>query len=145
MRIIKKSLKKSNLKSLLLLIFLFSSLAFCKLSDSYVFDSPLKEKQFAAIIHEIRCPVCQNQSLADSNAPLANDLRRVIYQQIQQGESIEQVKNYLVSRYGDFISFKPPFFRLTYSLWLSPFILLLITLLILLFKIKKFDVRVSAD
>mgnify|MGYP002776583898 FL=1 len=111
----------------------------------YVFDSSEKKIQFEEITHEIRCLVCQNQNLADSNAPLANDLRLVIYRRIKQGESVDQVKNYLVSRYGEFISFKPAFSRITFCLWLSPFILLLVILLILLLKIKKFDTRISGS
>ncbi len=106
----------------------------------YVFESSQKKSQFEQIIHEMRCLVCQNQNLADSNAPLAKDLRLVIYRRIRNGESIVQIKKYLVSRYGDFISFKPDFSRLTYCLWLSPFILLLVILIILLFKTKKFDI-----
>ena len=121
------------------LVMLFSPLACSESSEIYVFDSTPKKKQFEEIIHEMRCLVCQNQNLADSNAPLAKDLRLVIYRRIKHGESADQIKDYLVSRYGDFISFKPVFSRLTYCLWLSPFILLLIIFLILLFKIKKFD------
>jgi cytochrome c-type biogenesis protein CcmH len=124
---------------------LFSPLAFSESSEMYVFDSTPKKNQFETIIHEMRCLVCQNQNLADSNASLAKDLRLVIYRRIKHGESIAQVKNYLVSRYGDFISFKPIFSHLTYCLWLSPFILLLVILLILLFKINKIGIRPSSN
>lgn len=124
---------------------LFSPLAFSELSETYVFDSVQKKNQFEAIIHEMRCLVCQNQNLADSNAPLANDLRLVIYRRITQGESTGQIRSYLVSRYGTFISFKPVFSRLTYCLWLSPFILLLAILLTLFIKIKKRTVQISHD
>lgn len=142
---VKKFLKKNSLKKLFWLAIFFSPLAFSELSEMYVFDSSEKKIQFEEITHEIRCLVCQNQNLADSNAPLANDLRLVIYRRIKQGESLDQVKNYLVSRYGEFISFKPAFSRITFCLWLSPFILLLVILLILLLKIKKFDTRISGS
>lgn len=127
------------------LVMLFSPLAFSESSEMYVFDSTPKKKQFDEIIHEMRCLVCQNQNLADSNAPLAKDLRLVIYRRIKHGESPDQIKNYLVSRYGDFISFKPVFSRLTYCLWLSPFILLLAILLILLLKINKLGTRPAVN
>ncbi|MGC1854231.1 MAG: cytochrome c-type biogenesis protein [Candidatus Aquirickettsiella sp.] len=136
----KKFLTLFSLSGILSFIILFSSLAFSELSEMYVFESSQKKSQFEQIIHEMRCLVCQNQNLADSNAPLAKDLRLVIYRRIRNGESIVQIKKYLVSRYGDFISFKPDFSRLTYCLWLSPFILLLVILIILLFKTKKFDI-----
>lgn len=142
---VKKFLKKNSLRKLFWLAIFFSPLAFSELSEMYVFDSSEKKIQFEEITHEIRCLVCQNQNLADSNAPLANDLRLVIYRRIKQGESLDQVKNYLVSRYGEFISFKPAFSRITFCLWLSPFILLLVILLILLLKIKKFDTRISSS
>ncbi|OIZ95645.1 hypothetical protein A1D18_01800 [Candidatus Rickettsiella isopodorum] len=142
---VKKFLKKNSLRKLFWLAIFFSPLAFSELSEMYVFDSSEKKIQFEEITHEIRCLVCQNQNLADSNAPLANDLRLVIYRRIKQGESVDQVKNYLVSRYGEFISFKPAFSRITFCLWLSPFILLLVILLILLLKIKKFDTRISSS
>jgi cytochrome c-type biogenesis protein CcmH/NrfF len=141
----RQSRKCRNWMAALILWFtlFFSPLAFAELSETYVFASTQKKIQFEEVIHEMRCLVCQNQNLADSNAPLAQDLRLVIYRRIKRGESIAQVKNYLVSRYGEFISFKPAFSRLTYVLWLSPFILLLVIFLIFLFKIKKFDIRVS--
>jgi cytochrome c-type biogenesis protein CcmH len=142
---VKKFLKKNSLRKLFWLAIFFSPLAFSELSEMYVFDSSEKKIQFEEITHEMRCLVCQNQNLADSNAPLANDLRLVIYRRIKQGESVDQVKNYLVSRYGEFISFKPAFSRITFCLWLSPFILLLVILLILLLKIKKFDTRISGS
>ena len=141
----KKFLIQLSLNWIFCWVMLFSPVAFSALSEMYVFDSTQKKSQFEEIIHEMRCLVCQNQNLADSNAPLANDLRLVIYRRIKQGESTEQIRNYLVSRYGDFISFKPAFSRLTYCLWLSPFILLLVILLIFLFKINKFDIRSSGS
>ena len=115
----------------------FSPLALAALHDLYTFDSLQKKIQFEQILYEMRCLVCQNQNLADSNAPLAKDLRLVIYQRLQNKQSKDKIKKYLVSRYGDFISFKPSFSPLNYCLWFSPFILLIVILLIFLFKIKK--------
>lgn len=138
-----KILIRFSVSGMVSFIILFSPLGWTKLSETYAFDSTQKNSQFEEIIHEMRCLVCQNQNLADSNAPLAQDLRLIIYRRIRNGESTVQIKNYLISRYGDFISFKPPFSHLTYCLWLSPFILLLVILLILLLKINKFDTQIA--
>ena len=114
------------------LLLFFSLLSFpaclAESTEVYPFASKLKKAQFKQMLQEFRCLVCQNQNLADSNAPLAKDLRQLIYQRLQKGESEQQIKKYLVSRYGEYILFKPPFSPLTYLLWLGPFILLLIIL-----------------
>lgn len=75
---------------------------------------------------ELRCLVCQNQTIADSNAPLALDLRNQIRTQIGQGRSDDQIRTYMVERYGEFVLYKPPFMRTTAILWAGPFLLLLL-------------------
>jgi cytochrome c-type biogenesis protein CcmH len=135
----KKFLILFSLSGILGFIIFFSPLALSESSELYVFNSTQKKSQFEEIIHEMRCLVCQNQNLADSNALLAKDLRLMIYRRIRNGESTYQIRNYLISRYGDFITFRPPFSHLTYYLWLSPFILLLIIFFIFLLKMKKFN------
>ncbi len=75
---------------------------------------------------ELRCLVCQNQTLADSNADLAKDLRDQVVDQVSQGKSDDEVKAYLVARYGDFVLYRPPFKLMTVGLWLGPFALLLV-------------------
>ena len=132
-----KFLKKMITTKLFLLVMFFFPLAKAELHDIYIFESTQKQKEFEQIIYEMRCMVCQNQNIADSNALLAKDLRLVIYQRIQNDESKANIKKYLVSRYGDFISFKPAFSPINYCLWLSPFILLISILLILLYSSKK--------
>ncbi|WP_342227975.1 cytochrome c-type biogenesis protein [Rickettsiella endosymbiont of Rhagonycha lignosa] len=143
LRHVKKNLKNFSLSKLLCLAIFFSPLLAAASPDLYVFASAQKREQFAEIIDEMRCLVCQNQNLADSNAPLAQDLRLVIYRRIKNSESPTEIKKYLISRYGNFISFRPVFSRLTYCLWLSPFILLLVIFLIFLLKAKKFDTQFS--
>lgn len=139
---VKKNLKNFLSKLFFLAIF-FSPLAVAASSDRYVFASAQKKAQFAEIIHEMRCLVCQNQNLADSNAPLAQDLRLVIYRRIKNGESPTEIKKYLISRYGNFIAFRPIFSRLTYCLWLSPFILFLVIMFILLLKLRKYAPQIT--
>ena len=83
------------------------------------------EKRTAALAQELRCLVCQNQTLADSNAPLAVDLRNQIREQLASGKSERDVKEYMVARYGDFVLYRPPFNAATALLWAGPFLLLL--------------------
>lgn len=92
----------------------------------YPFDSDTDAERFAQLAEDLRCPKCQNQNLADSDAPVAADLRDKVYQLLQEGKSDDEVVNYLVARYGDFVRYKPPFRLDTLLLWLSPVILLLL-------------------
>jgi cytochrome c-type biogenesis protein CcmH len=88
--------------------------------DTYEFSEPSSRARFATLTKELRCPKCQNQDLADSNAPIAMDLRREIYRMLQEGQSDEQIVDYLVSRYGDFVRYKPPVTNRTLILWYGP-------------------------
>jgi cytochrome c-type biogenesis protein CcmH len=89
-----------------------------------VFDSPEQEARFAELTTELRCTVCQNQNLADSDAPLAQDLRQEIYEMITAGRSDEEIKTFLVERYGDFELYRPPMQGNTLALWAVPVVLL---------------------
>ena len=89
-------------------------------------DDPALEARARAISAELRCLVCQNQSLDDSSAELAHDLRVLIRERLKAGDSDEQVRAYLVRRYGEFILLKPPLQRDTYVLWYGPFVVLLL-------------------
>ncbi len=131
---------RKNLGRFCCLIFfmLFCPICFCS-TEMYSFDSVAQKMQFQQMILELRCLVCQNQNLADSNAPLAQDLRQIILQRIKRGESEQCIKKYLVSRYGEYILFKPLFSPLTYLLWLGPFILLLIIAIRVVVRIKGFE------
>lgn len=90
---------------------------------------PKQEARASALGHEVRCLVCQNQSIADSNAELARDLRRIIRERIADGDSDEAVLEYLVARYGDWVLLEPPFKPATLALWLGPPALLGVALL----------------
>ncbi len=92
------------------------------------FDNVQQQQRYQSLLEEIRCLVCQNQSLADSPAHLAQDLRNEIYKRIQQGESDRDIINFLVARYGDFVHYRPPLRNATLLLWFGPFLLLLIGL-----------------
>jgi cytochrome c-type biogenesis protein CcmH len=89
------------------------------------------DKRVAALAEELRCLVCQNQTLAESNAPLAVDLRNQIREQLARGASEGEVREFMVARYGDFVLYKPPFKASTAALWLGPFALLALGLWVL--------------
>jgi cytochrome c-type biogenesis protein CcmH len=89
------------------------------------------DKRVAALAEELRCLVCQNQTLAESNAPLAVDLRNQIREQLAKGASEGEVREFMVARYGDFVLYKPPFKASTAALWLGPFVLLALGLWVL--------------
>jgi cytochrome c-type biogenesis protein CcmH len=106
------------------LFLLLSSMAAAAPAPDTMAD-PAQEMRARALQRELRCLVCQGESLDESNAPLAVDLRHLIREHMRVGESDEQIKQFLVSRYGDFILMKPPFDAGTYALWLTPFAVLI--------------------
>lgn len=87
---------------------------------------PAQEARARALYRELRCVVCQGQSIDDSNAPLAADLRALVREQIVQGDSDDEIKDFMVARYGAFVLLRPPLRGDTYALWFAPFVLLLI-------------------
>lgn len=103
------------------------------------------ESRLKALSQELRCLVCQNTTLADSNAPLAEDLRNEIRVQMRQGKTDEQVTAYLVERYGDFVRYKPPVNSNTLLLWFGPFLMLLIGAISLFVVLRKNASRQDAD
>ena len=106
------------------------------------FDSPQQEQRYEDLLEEVRCLVCQNQSLADSNASLAQDLRLEIHEQIVSGKSNEEIIDFLVSRYGEFVLFRPLFNYRTLLLWLGPLVLFICAALIVFRVVRS---RKSVD
>ena len=106
--------------SIFLLIYVFG------IGSSVAMDglTPEQEVLYQAIVQEVRCLVCQNQSIAESNAELAKDLRIEISSQIKDGKTEQEIKDFLLNRYGDFVLYQPSFNKKTFFLWLSPLILL---------------------
>lgn len=95
-------------------------------NSMYPLDTAQKEAQFAHLLKDLRCLVCQNQDLADSHADLAKDLRGQVYLLVKEGKSDTEVIDYLTARYGDFILFRPPVKGITYLLWFGPALFLLL-------------------
>ncbi|MCB1866881.1 MAG: cytochrome c-type biogenesis protein CcmH [Chromatiales bacterium] len=93
------------------------------------FGSKADEERYKDLIAELRCMVCQNQSLADSDAPLAKDLRDEVYEMFSAGQSNVEITDFLVARYGDFVLYRPPVKSETIVLWAGPFVLLLVVVI----------------
>lgn len=112
-------------RHILIVFFTFISSAYALDESAYPLPTDTQTTQFNTLIQETRCIVCQNQSVADSNAPLAKDLRGKIYRMVLDNKSDAEIKNYLVKRYGEFILLRPRWNKLTLLLWLFPLIGLL--------------------
>lgn len=105
--------------------------------EAFDFSGNVDEDRYKYLIAEIRCLVCQNQSLADSDAELAHDLRREVWELMDKGQSDPEIADFLVTRYGDFVLYNPPVKPSTYILWYGPFVLLAIGLLMLARTLKR--------
>jgi len=105
--------------------------------EEFNFTGNVDENRFKALISQLRCLVCQNESLADSDAELAHDLRREIYGMMDKGQTNKQIVDFLVARYGDFVLYNPPVEPRTWILWYGPFALLAIGLLVLIYTVRK--------
>ncbi len=92
--------------------------------ETYEFSTPALEARYQLLSEELRCPKCQNQNIADSNAPISQDLRRLLHQQLEAGASDEEILEFMVARYGEFVRYRPAFNTVTAVLWLAPLILL---------------------
>lgn len=105
--------------------------------DTYEFDSEAERQRYRTLIEELRCPKCQNQNIADSNAPIAMDLRAEIYRMLEEGRSNDEIVEHLVLRYGDFVRYKPPLDGRTLLLWFGPGVLLLGGLVTLIVIVRR--------
>ena len=124
------------MKKLLVIVFYLLSFNVYAAEHIFTFDNQQDKQRFQQLTKELRCVVCPNQSLAESNASLAQDLRREIYLQVGEGRSNREIKQFLMDRYGEFILYKPPVDFKTLLLWLGPFLMLLLGLFSLKNKYK---------
>lgn len=106
-------------------------------ADEIANPDPAVEARLKDLGEELRCLVCQNQTIADSNAPLALDLRNQIRTQVKQGKSDDEIRAYMTQRYGDFVLYKPPFKATTAVLWIGPFALVAIGVVVFLFVVRR--------
>lgn len=126
------------MKRLIIVLSLFISLTTLEAAvEVKTFESQQQELRYKNLIEELRCLVCQNQNLAGSDAGLAQDLRKQVYKMIRAGDSDEEILDFMVTRYGDFVLYRPPFKATTFLLWIGPFIILAIGMLVLIRFIRQ--------
>ncbi|QDF65570.1 heme lyase NrfEFG subunit NrfF [Shewanella sp. SNU WT4] len=112
--------------------------------DTYEFKNQSNQQRALTLANELRCPQCQNQNLVDSNSPVARDLRLEVYKMVDEGKSDDQIVEFMTSRYGEFVLYKPRMEAKTYVLWLGPVLLLLIGLFIAFKFIRRQRIEPNA-
>ncbi|RUO37379.1 cystathionine gamma-synthase [Aliidiomarina shirensis] len=105
-------------------------------NEFYEFETAAQERQFNTLAGELRCPKCQNQTIADSDAPLAQDMRERVYQMIMEGKSNAEIIDFMKVRYGDFVHYRPPINKSTLILWLAPLAVIIIGALAVWFNVR---------
>ncbi|MGB1141942.1 MAG: cytochrome c-type biogenesis protein [Halioglobus sp.] len=105
--------------------------------ETYEFSDPLLEERYQELSAELRCPKCQNQNIADSNAPIAQDLRKTLHRELESGASDQEILDYMVARYGEFVRYRPRFGGAMTFLWLFPVLLLVLGLLVLVLNLRR--------
>ena len=129
----------------LMLVLLLSGAAAAEVADVYDFSDRAQEQRYQNLIAELRCPKCQNQSIADSDAGIAQDMRTRVHTMILEGKSDEDIVDYFVSRYGDFVSYRPPVNAGTSILWLGPILLLLGGAVLIVILLRNASRKAAAD
>jgi cytochrome c-type biogenesis protein CcmH len=132
------------MRNILFLLYILSLSAFAGEAQDMAKD-PVIERRMVILAEELRCLVCQNESLASSHAELADDLRREVRELMQKGMTDQEIKNYLVARYGDFVLYEPPMKNSTLLLWFGPFALLIAGLGVLVFQMRNRKKSVTED
>jgi cytochrome c-type biogenesis protein CcmH len=105
--------------------------------DAYEFQTPEQEQQYRRLVEELRCPKCQNQNLAGSDALVAQDLKERTYRLVMEGRGDDEIIAHMVERYGDFITYRPPLRAGTVLLWTGPFLLLLVVAAVLVWRVRR--------
>lgn len=113
--------------------------------DVYVFDNEQQEQQFKELSQTLRCPKCQNNTISDSNAELAKDLRSKVYEMTKQGKSSDEIVDYMVDRYGNFVTYNPPLTAATSVLWLGPLLVVLIGFGIIVMNSRRKSVKATQE
>ncbi|MEQ5806922.1 cytochrome c-type biogenesis protein CcmH [Alteromonas sp. NFXS44] len=118
----------NTIRIALLLLFSLLPVTAISVEDNYAFDEPARRALFLKLTGELRCPMCQNQNIADSDAMIAHDMRRKVYSLMQQGKSEDEIIGYMKERYGDFVYYKPPVNIATFWLWALPVLFIAVVL-----------------
>lgn len=113
--------------------------------ETYEFETELQHRRYQDFIQELRCPKCQNQNLAGSNSPISADLRRELHRLLLEGKSDQEIVDYMVARYGDFVLYRPPVNKHTIVLWLLPVALLLLGALVVTMLVRRKAAGAAVD
>ncbi|EJG1632633.1 cytochrome c-type biogenesis protein CcmH [Vibrio parahaemolyticus] len=113
--------------------------------EVYEFDNLEQEQQFKELGHTLRCPKCQNNTISDSNAELAQDLRHKVYEMTKEGKSKEEIVDYMIARYGNFVTYNPPFTMSTAILWLGPLAVVLGGFGLIVLRSRKSKAKVTTN
>lgn len=117
---------------ILLIVLAFFSVSVVAVEDNYGFEDPQERALFLKLTEELRCPMCQNQNIADSDAMIAHDMRRKVYTLLKQGKSEDEIIAYMKDRYGDFVYYKPPVTVATVWLWALPVVFIVVVLFLVM-------------
>ena len=120
----------------LLLAFILANVAGANI-DLYEFSSEQKRLDYQALTKELRCPKCQNQDIADSNAPIASDMRREVHRLLEEGKDQDQIVQFMIDRFGDFVTYKPKVSKQTLVLWYGPWVFIALGIVIIFVVVKK--------
>lgn len=132
-------------RGLLALCGLLLSFSLWAAIDTYQFDSVAQEQQYRELTGSLRCPKCQNNSIADSNAMIAGDMRLKVYELMKQGQSKQQIIDYMVARYGHFVTYEPPVTASTLILWVGPALFAVLGALTIILRSRKPKTRSDLD
>jgi cytochrome c-type biogenesis protein CcmH len=135
-------------KTPIITLFFLLCVSFSSISapvETFQFDSPETEKIFHKLSEELRCLVCQNQNVAESNADLAKDLRLEIYTMLSDGKTEDEIVDFMVQRYGDYVLYRPPFKPMTWLLWFGPVIIFAIALIFVVRFMRSQDDATQTD
>lgn len=130
---------------LMMLCGLLFSVSLWAAIDTYAFDTVAQEEQYREITASLRCPKCQNNSIADSNAMIASDMRLKVYQLMKQGQSRQQIIDYMVARYGNFVSYQPPVTPSTLILWAGPALFVVLGGAVIVLRSRQRKTRSELD
>ncbi|MFW0698887.1 cytochrome c-type biogenesis protein [Pantoea sp. R13S299] len=133
------------MRTLLLLCGLLFSLNLWATIDTLQFDSVTQEEQYRDLTASLRCPKCQNNSIADSNAMIAADMRLKVYELMKQGQSRQQIIDFMVARYGNFVSYSPPVTPSTMILWAGPALFALLGGAVIILRSRQRKTRSELD
>ena len=132
------------MRLIFIVLFLVTACASQAAEENYYFEDPAKRALFLELTAELRCPMCQNQNIADSDAMIAHDLRRKVYQLINQGYDRQQVVDYMKDRYGEFVTYDPPVTPVTVWLWVLPLLFVMLAAAYLVIS-RKEQANVQSD